>query len=806
MADKYSIDEILSEYSNKYKTNNRPEADKPEDFDISFDKSREARTAPEIPDIPMDGITEHAAEKTEDIAKTVSAAEDKAESVVTSDASSDAKADGFLLAEDLLLKNDTPVDEEIAMLTARKISRLSSHGGRRRRDDELSAEPVRRTSLKDMKLGLEGKIIPQSQYLNDIDEEEEDIPESNADDEYTRRSAALEKHRRSKVESFVLDSLDDADDAEKSKTKKISYGQKEFENYDEAPKVLNDILQIKSNLFLRLCVLLFTGLSSLLITIANDLELPVIRIFDRSVSPSAFLFSNTIMGLLSLGVSYTVMTAGIKNMFLRKPDNDSIAAVGIFVSVIAGIATLFEPDSVRDCYYHVYVSAAIMGLIFNTLGKMMTVQRTEKNFRYIAGDFDRYAVKSVDGSTAVNLGRGAVPVNANMAAMRKTGFVEDFIKNSYAPDVSDRFAKYSAPIILIAGFLTGLLSFICDKHAGSSIEKIYVALAAFSGTVTMCSSLSLILAVNLPISKATNKYLQYSSVILGYSAVEEYSETNSVMVDAVQLFPKESVDLVNLKLLSTEPLDECILLASSLVFRADSVLKNSFYKILKGKLDMLYPVESYIYEDERGLSGWIDNKRVLLGTRQHMEDHSIDGLPPASKEAEYGKGNVILYLSISGVICTMFVLKVTPSMSVTKWMQSLEREGVVTVVRNVDGFLTQEFLECLFDLDKGSVTMLPFRYHKEYENEVGYNERESSPMMCSGSFPAFAMLITGVKRIKSAAQLGIAIQVGSVALGAAICLISMLLGSFAQITPTLIIVYHLVFAGITLAMLGSKKV
>ena len=795
MADKYSIDDILSEYSNKHKTNNRPKADDPDNFDISFSKTEDERSAPVITDV----FSDKTVEKTQKITENISSGNDADEADIKS-------SESLLLSDDLLLDNDSPIDEDLAMKNARKISRLSGHAGRKSRNGDPSVEPVRRTSIKDMKLGLESKIIPQSKYLDDLSNEEEETPESEGVDGYDSRSAELERHRKSKVDSFVLDSMDEVDDFERTKAKKVAYGQKEFENYDEAPKVLNDILQIKSNLFLRLCVLLFTGLSSLLITIANDLELPVIRIFDRSVSPSAFLFSNTIMGLLSLGVSYTVMTAGLKNMFLRKPDNDSIAAVGIFVSVIAGIATLFEPDSIRDCYYHVYVSAAIIGLIFNTLGKMMTVQRTEKNFRYIAGDFDRYAVKSVDGSTAVNLGRGAVPVNANMATMRKTGFVEDFIKNSYAPDVSDEFAKYSAPVILIAGLITGLLSFICDKHAGTSVEKIYVALAAFSGTVTMCSSLSLILAVNLPISKATNKYLQYSSVILGYSAVEEYSDTNSVMVDAAHLFPKDSVDLVNLKLLSTDPLDECILLASSLVFRSESVLKNSFYKILKGKMDMLYPVESYIYEDERGLSGWIDNKRVLLGTRQHMEDHSIDGLPPASKEAEYGKGNVILHLSISGVISTMFVLKVTPSLSVTKWMQALEKEGVVTVVRNVDGFLTQEFLECLFDLDRGSIKILPFRYHKEYENEVDYNERESSPMMCSGSFPSFAMLITGVKKIKSAAQLGIAIQVGSVALGAAICLISMILGTFAQITPTLIIVYHLVFAGITLAMLGSKKV
>ncbi|MBE6867959.1 MAG: hypothetical protein E7494_04275 [Ruminococcus albus] len=801
MADKYSIDDILSEYSNKYKTNNRPKADDPDKFDISFSKPENKNPAAVIPDIRSD----RTAEKAQDVKENISTVKDADEAVIKKAETSSDSSESILLSDDLLLDNASPIDEDLAMRNARKISKLSEKNVNIDKNGELSAEPVRRTSVKDIKFGLEGKIIPQSKYLDDISDDENTTDNATVDD-YDSRSAELERHRKSKVESFVLDSMDDDEAAEIGRLKKISYGQKEFENYDEAPRVLNDILQIKSNLFLRLCVLLFTGLSSLLITVANDLEFPVIRIFDRSVSPSAFLFSNTIMGLLALGVSYSVMTAGLKNMFLRKPDNDSIAAVGIFVSVIAGIATLFEPDSVRDGYYHVYVSAAIMGLIFNTLGKMMTVQRTEKNFRYIAGDFDRYAVKSVDGSTAVNLGRGAVPVNANMAAMRKTSFIENFIKNSYAPDVSDRFAKYSAPIILIAGFITGLLSFICDKHAGSSVDKIYVALAAFSGTVTMCSSLSLILAVNFPISKATNKYLQYSSVILGYSAVEEFSDTNSVMVDAVQLFPKESVDLINLKLLSTEQLDECILLASSLVFRSDSVLKNSFYKILKGKLDMLYPVESYIYEDERGLSGWIDNKRVLLGTRQHMEDHSIDGLPPVSKEAEYGKGNVILYLSISGVICTMFVLKITPSISVTKWMQALEKEGVVTVVRNVDGFLTQEFLESLFDLDNGSIKMLPFRYHKEYENEVGFNERESSPMMCSGSFPSFAMLITGVKKIRSAAQLGIAIQVGSVALGAAICLISMLLGTFAQITPTLIIVYHLVFAGIMLAMLGSKKI
>ena len=84
--------------------------------------------------------------------------------------------------------------------------------------------------------------------------------------------------------------------------------------------------------------------------------------------------------------------------------------IGIFITVIAGIINLFDPESIRMIViYHVYISVAIVGLIFNTLGKLMVVKRTERNFRYVAGDFERYAVTSVeDEEIGENFTRGAV--------------------------------------------------------------------------------------------------------------------------------------------------------------------------------------------------------------------------------------------------------------------------------------------------------------------------------------------------------------------------------------------------------------
>lgn len=775
MADKFSVDDILSEYSGKKSQ-------------VSADENELSSSAEEVEE------------------ESVVIIEDESDMYRSDDNSS--------VPEDLSFAEETDSDDEYkprraadfdeqaaqteanAEKAAEKISSLLKH--KKDKAERSSGNvPVNRKSVKDIDLGLTGKIIPRTEEFD-----RQSIPD---DATFEEKSAALYEHRKKKVESFVLDTSD-KENEKLDENAKVVNGQKEFENFDEAPKILNDILQVKSNLFLRLCVLLFTGIFSLLITVANDFELPLIKTFDRSISPSAFLFTNTILGLIAVGVSYTVMVAGVKNMIKRNPDCDSIAAIGIFVSVISGIITLFEPDSLREGYYHVYISAAIVGLIFNTLGKMMIVQRTEKNFRYIAGEFDRYAVKTVDSVNAENFAKGSVSEPVNMAAMQKTEFVDDFIKHSYSPDATDEFAKKVSPLILIAGAVIALLSFICDKNASTAVEKIFVALATFSGTVTMCSSISLIFSVNVPLSRGSNKFLQYSSVMLGYSAVEEYADANSMLVEAEQLFPKESVDLVNLKLLSTNSLEECILMAASLSCQAGSVLKNAFYRILKGKTEMLYPVESYIYEDGMGLSGWIDNKRVLLGTREHMMNHSIDGLPPLSKEEEYGKDNVVIYLSVSGVISTMFVVRVTAGLSVTKWLQELESEGVVTVVRTVDGFLSEKFLTELFELEEGSLKILPFRYNKEFEKETEYTDRVSSSMLCSGHFPSFAMLMVGAKRIKSAAYFGIAIQFGSVVLGAVIALVTMLMGTFSQITPSVVIAYNLVFSAISLLFLSNKKV
>lgn len=668
---------------------------------------------------------------------------------------------------------------------------------------ETNISPVKRLKIKDVDLGLDGKIIPRTEQFEKITLDDEDFifPEGTTD---TMKLRILAERRKDKVDSFVLESSDgETADVKDSEARKHV---KDFTNYNEAPKVLDDIVQLKSNLVIRLCILIITSFFSLYIALANDLGWPIIEAFKRT-SAESFIFTNIALGLVSAFVSYTVLFSGLKKLFKGNADCDSIAALGISSSLIASLFLFINPGIIQTKSYHIYMSAAILGLLFNTLGKLLIVNRTERNFRYVAGEYDKFAVTNIlNEDVASKFTKGALLNDfPELATMRKTEFNNNFLEHSYSTDIADKYSKKYALILLAVSVFVGLLALIFDRNASGVSQKLLAGFATFSGTISIAASFALMLVVNLPLARASKKYLRSSGVMLGYSAVEEFADTNSILADARQLFPEGMINLVNLKAMSATPIEESILMAASLSCQAGSVLQSMFYNMLRGKTEMLYPVESYIYEDGLGLSGWIDNQRILFGTRELMENHSIEGLPPLSKEKEYTKGFIPIYLSISGVVATLFVITVNSSISVKKWLQTLENQNITTVIRSVDGFVSLNLMSELFDVSPDSLKLLPFRYHKEYEEQTEFIPKASASMLCSGHFPSFAMLISGAKKLQFITNLGITVQLAAALLGLMIAIVMLLVGSFSSLTASVVILYNLIWTAITIGIQYFKK-
>ena len=610
----------------------------------------------------------------------------------------------------------------------------------------------------------------------------------------------LKAKRSHKIRDFVLEAteegkIDDAKISDPNENGEID----DYNSFEDTPSILEDLAQIKSSLMLRFFMLICMGVCALYISVANELSLPIIDYFNKSIHPEGFLYASIILGVLAAFVSYTVISSGTSKALAFKADSDSVSALAMVISLLSAFVLLFDVEAVRAGKVGVYIVVAIFGLIFNTLGKLEIVLRTKRNFRFVSGDSPKHSVAVVENEKQVeSFTRGTMNDIPVLATTRKTEFLSDFLANSYSVDYADNLSRRIVPIsVVLSLVLAGAVYFLTSNSS--------LAISAFTAAICVCAPFSIMFIVNVPLSRVSSSLSKESAVMLGYSTVDEFADVNSVLIDATQLFPESSIDLIGFKIFGNTKIDDAFLDAASLSIHAGSVLSHMFYDVIGGKKAMLKQVESYIYEDSMGMSGWIGNKRVLLGNRELMRNHSID-LPPLSKEQKYIKGDKnVMYLSVSGDLAAMFIVEMKANFEVKSYVQDLEKQGVYLMLRTVDSIVTINKLSELFYVSPNIFKILPFRMHESFDNHTGYMAKQSGSLSFGGRFVSFAAGLIACKRTRKVVMLGAAVQTASVILGLILVSVLTLMSSPTQFTAAIMLVYNLAWMVLVLLIQGVRK-
>ena len=136
-----------------------------------------------------------------------------------------------------------------------------------------------------------------------------------------------------------------------------------------------------------------------------------------------------------------------------------------------------------------------------------------------------------------------------------------------------------------------------------------------------------------------------------------------------------------MKLFSNVNTDETLRAAASLAAYAGSVIGSVFSDVFENGDTRLYPVENYVYEDSLGLCGWIHSQRVLLGSRELMRAHNIEGLPSRAREAEMvGPNQEAVYLSVSGNLSAIFLVELRADRLLSQSFRRCRIEGSVDFI------------------------------------------------------------------------------------------------------------------------------
>ena len=515
-----------------------------------------------------------------------------------------------------------------------------------------------------------------------------------------------------------------------------------------------------------------------------------------------YCFLHLILGLLILFITFPTVINGMRKLFHREADSDTIAAMPLIPCLLTVLATIFVPEPMQHNLVHIFLPVSSFILLMNSIGKLFIIRRATRNFALLTKNFEKYIVTCVQSETAAEeLTRGVVQDYPILATIRKTKQMSDFLRHTYASDLADRFSKKLAPIVagislLLAAAITGIRIGVLETPA----ENIPFFCSVLTMLLTAGCSAGIPLTVNLPLDRASKRLCPHGCTLLGYQSVDDFYDVNSILVPAATLFPKLSITISGIKNFSGFQVEEALLDAASMVYAADSILQNAFAALVEEKDGgMLYQVEDCSYEDNLGICGWIRHRRVLLGNREMMMAHHVEGMPTKVRELEMTSGSQdVLYLSVSGVVAGMFVIDITADPMVKRQMQRLKEEQISVVVKSVDSCITLQRLTTLFGVPDSMLKILPSADNDLYEKETAPLQDVSASTIHDGSFFGTARLLLEARSIKRAATTGLLLQVIAVILGLSICIGYILVNGYDNITSQTLLFFQLVMTGLTL--------
>jgi Cu+-exporting ATPase len=608
----------------------------------------------------------------------------------------------------------------------------------------------------------------------------------------------LKGKRKRKIRDFVLEDIDDEKPEEYYDEEEEQYS--DYDDYSTGGQIWSDLCETHKGLRIRFLILLVLTALATVVAVGNDLGIMNanilgmdLRFLDKAHDVKGLMYFNLILGILGILTCASVVKRGFANLFTGKGDCDSLCAVPAVISTLSMIPMLNATREYQQGLVNVFVAAGLAGLLFNTAGKLMMMARAKRNFGFISGDSSKYYAEIIeDEQVARAFTKGVTYEYPVLCTSRKTEFLTDFLKNSYTNDKADQLCRYIVPVAFAAALAVGLGAMFLPYENPQLAGSFHWALTAANATLCILSPLSIMFLVNNPLLRASKALAKNDAIVLGYNSAEQFSKVNSVLVDAQSLFPAGSVDFRNLKRcqqpnsLTTFAIDDAIITAASLAIRSGSILTSMFYDMIAGKSEMLYPIDNCIYEVNMGISGWMGNKRVMLGNRDQMKHHGIK-VPDFKKESEYSKkfGDVV-YLASGGETIAMFFLKIVPNAQIKRSMQALQRQGISIIVRTRDSLVTSNSLAEAFELNPENLRVLPFDLHAKFDDCTKYASRGNGGVSCSGTFSSFTAALTASKKVMQSILLSSSSLFIGLFLAAVLCIIfTVFAGNFAPLRPTL---------------------
>lgn len=560
----------------------------------------------------------------------------------------------------------------------------------------------------------------------------------------------------------------------------------DYANPSDSPSIFYDLRSDIRELYLRLSVTAILTVILLICGLLSEKFAFLPASIQAGFTTQTHLILTLIFLLIESAFCAKTIANGFKGLVTFQANSDSAVAVATAAVLIQSAALLFVPQKVESGALHVYAPLAAIALFLNTAGKLSMMKRIEKNFRFVSAPEEKHSVQLFDDhNTALQMAGDAVMDAPVLAYQTKTNFLKNFLHLSYEPDPSEQSALFFAPIGFVCSLVLCMVTLYLSKDAFSAITAFTAASCIFVPIVNM-------LSINLPVNRVSKIAAHCGGMVVGYAAIDQFSGTNAVIVDAKELFPKGTVILNGIKTFGGQRIDDAIVDATALMCAAGGPLSDLFDQIIKSRRDMLPRIDNLTYEDDKGVVGWVSGRRILVGNRYLMEAHQIEP-PSRDYEDKYiHAGKKVVYLASGGDLVAMFIVSYNSDRRRAMELRRMEDNGISLLVRTCDPNINPRFLADCFGIDEHSVRVLPERLGCIYE-EITEVPLGSAPALIAtkGRPTAMMRLLTACVRQRGNLSIALALQNVAVVLGFLLVAFLTCYSGLQQLTTGALLIYEL---------------
>lgn len=545
-----------------------------------------------------------------------------------------------------------------------------------------------------------------------------------------------------------------------------------------------------------LVALLCTGLALLMTLVCEGTKL-----LATDVLPTKGYLLGCLLVLVVTGAAnYKTIFNGLGQLRKLHYNADTAVSFAMIGGLIQAVASLFFAESVKQGQLHMYTSVVCLAMLLNTLGKLVMSRRIFSNFRFVSSNDTKYAVKVFDDSgMAARMTEGVLSGQPVIGYVRPTAFMSDYMDISYAPDRSEEISATIAPVGILASIALFITAFFLKSGVAGALCALTASLCAFVPFTNM-------LSIHLPMSRLSKFARQNGGVVLGSETVEEFADTNAVLLDATDLFPRGCVELHGVRTFGYKRVDKAIMIAAAVTSKVGGPLVAVFSQVLEQMKAELPEVKITSFENNTGITAQATGLPVYIGTRALLKAHNI-AVPAQDFEGELAKKKQYpVFVAIGSALAAMLIISYKPDKQRREELHRLVGHGCALLVSTTDGNISAPMIASLYGLDPSSVQIVAPDIGEEFRRRTNnVQPKVSASMATKGRFSSFSRILCRCMEYSSLLPTLVTLQTAAVFIGFALVVFLTCFAGIGSVSPVLMFIYELLWTAIILMLPKSKN-